>query len=885
MALSVGDKLGPYEVLAPIGAGGMGEVYRARDSRLGRDVAIKTSAERFNERFEREARAIAALNHPNICHVYDVGENYLVMELIEGESPQGPLPLETVLNYARQIAEALDAAHEKGIVHRDLKPGNIKITPDGTVKVLDFGLAKVGGISKPQSDDSPTITMAATEAGMILGTAAYMSPEQARGKAVDKRADIWAFGVVLYELFTGKRPFGGETLTDTFVSVVKEDPDWNLVPAQVRGLVRRCLEKDPKRRLRDIGDAMLLLDAQQSPAAAAVPPPAKAATLWPRLAVAFAILVTIALIALAIVHFRPAPAAATVRFKASLPDNVSFADIGSIALSPNGNKLAFVGSSSDGATRVWVRNLDSLDAQPVPGSETIATSVPLFWSPDGRFLAFQAGGKLKKIDASGGAVQTICDAASELDEGSWNRDGVIIFSLGGHVMRVSDAGGTPSDLTSPDTSRAETAHLWPTFLPDGKHFLYERQSTKPEYAGFYVGSLDAKPQEQDKKRVLAAGYQPVYSPPSGSGTGHLLFLREGTLFAQPFDAGKIELSGEPVPIAEQIGSIGQLGYFSASANGALAYRAGGAQIVNYQLTWFNRKGEQAGTPGEPGRYGTVKLSPDGKRAAVVRVDSDNPDVWVIDLSSGGSSRFTFDPASDGQPVWSADGSQIAWISNRGGGTGIYRKASNGAGGDELLYKSNGPSMTLTDWSRDGRFIIYHSVSPQTKSDIWALPVGPDSNGDRKPIPVIQTPAVELGGYLSPDSRWIAYLSDESGRQELYVQPFNPTSQSGATQISGKWMVSRGSQGMARWSADGKELAFINTAGELMSVDVTANPVFQASPPKLLFPLPRAFRSESGNPGARADAARDLQRFLLSIPAKQTTRQEMTVVLNWQSALR
>src|SRR5579863_5887726 len=384
MSFSPGDKLGPYEILAAIGAGGMGEVYRARDSRLGRDVAIKTSAERFNERFEREARAIAALNHPNICHVYDVGENYLVMELIEGESPQGPLPLETVLSYARQIAEALDAAHEKGIVHRDLKPGNIKVTPDGTVKVLDFGLAKVGGISKPQSDDSPTITMAATEAGMILGTAAYMSPEQARGKAVDKRADIWAFGVVLYELLTGKRPFGGETLTDTFVSVVKEDPDWELLPVQVRSLVKRCLEKDPKRRLRDIGDVMLLLEAQPAQTASPAPPPSS--TLRPRLVSAFAILVTFALIGLAIVHFRPAPAGPTVRFKASLPEDVSFADVGSIALSPDGSKLAFLGVGSDGIARVWVRALDSLEARPLPGSETIATSVPLFWSPDGRFV-------------------------------------------------------------------------------------------------------------------------------------------------------------------------------------------------------------------------------------------------------------------------------------------------------------------------------------------------------------------------------------------------------------------------------------------------------------------------------------------------------------------
>ncbi len=437
--------------------------------------------------------------------------------------------------------------------------------------------------------------------------------------------------------------------------------------------------------------------------------------------------------------------------------------------------------------------------------------MPLFWSPDGRFVAFQAAGKLKKIDVSGGPAQTICDAASELDEGSWNRDGVIIFSLGGHILRVSDSGGAPVDLTSPDTSRGETGHFWPTFLPDGKHFLYARHSNKPEYDGFYAGSLDAKPEEQDKKRVMATGYQPVYSPPSGSGSGYLLFLREGTLFEQPFDASKLQLSGEPIPIADQIGSVGQLGHFSASANGALAYRAGSAQIFNYQLTWFSRKGEQTGTPGEPGRYGTVKLSPDGKRAAVVRVDTENPDIWVIDLSSGGSSRFTFDPASDGQPVWSADGSQIVWISNRGGSTGIYRKASNGAGSDELLYKSSGPSMTLTDWSRDGKFLIYHSVSPQTKADIWVLPVGPESTSDRKPFPVIQTPAAGIGRVLVAgqlmDRLPFGIRIGLPRAVRTAVQP-NLTGGRHANG-PGKWMVSRGSQGMARWNADGKELAFIN----------------------------------------------------------------------------
>jgi eukaryotic-like serine/threonine-protein kinase len=367
----------------------------------------------------------------------------------------------------------------------------------------------------------------------------------------------------------------------------------------------------------------------------------------------------------------------------------------------------------------------------VPGAQTGLSAVPLFWSPDGRTLVFQADGKLKKIDVSGGPAQTICDAAAEVDEGSWNRDGVIIFSMRGIVMRVPEAGGNPTNVTLP---HEEGGFFWPAFSPDGRHFQYLRKLNEPERDGVHVGSLDAKPDAQDTKRLLAAGYQPLYSPPSGSAPRHLLILREGTLFAQPFDAGRLELSGEPVPLAEQVGSIGGLGYYSVSASGALVYRSGAAQGFNYQLTWFNRKGEPTSIAGEIGRYGTVKLSPDGKRAAVVRVDSDNADIWVIDLSSGGSNRFTFDPATAGQPVWSADGSQIAWMSNRGGNYGVYRKASSGAGGDELLYKSDGPLPTLTDWSRDGRFLIYHSVSSQTK-----VTFGPSQWGRTPPAIVSLSP--------------------------------------------------------------------------------------------------------------------------------------------------
>jgi hypothetical protein len=426
--------------------------------------------------------------------------------------------------------------------------------------------------------------------------------------------------------------------------------------------------------------------------------------------------------------------------------------------------------------------------------------------------------------------------------------------------------------------------LFPAFLPDGNHFLYLRLAPKPEAAGVYVGALDAKPEQQSTQRVMPAGSQPVYAPPSVAGPGNILFLRQDTLMAQPFDAKRLQLAGDPLPVAEQVASLNSLGHYSASDSGAISYRPGSTNSLELQLSWFDRQGKSTLTTVEPSRSTTLKVSPDGKRAAIVRIDANNSDIWILDLSTGASNRFTFDPAPDGNPLWSPDGSQIAWQSTRGGFWGIYRKASNGSGNDELIYKSP-TSGALTDWSRDGRFIIFHAPGKETKMDIYALPMGPGSSEDRKPIPVVQTPANELGGYLSPDDRWIAYLSDESSRQELYVQAFSPGTKPGAAPVSGKWMVSKGSLGMARWRTDGKELVFIGADGGMMSVDVMADPVFRASPPKLLFPLPRGLLALSTTPGAISDATRDLQRFLISVPAQSGSRPEFNVVLNWQAALR
>ena len=727
--------------------------------------------------------------------------------------------------------------------------------------------------------------MHATQAGMILGTAGYMAPEQAKGKTADKRADIWAFGVILHELLTGQRLFLGETVTDTLAAVVLTQPKLEDVPVQVRRLLKRCLEKDPQKRLRDIGDAMALVEEPPAPVSAPViTAPAPRSLLarvgWPA---AFG-LALFAAGALAFVHFRETPPVAeTVRFKAALPENLNFTIAGISAFSPDGRKLAFSASGADGVPRLWIQSLNSLVAQPLPGSETASVLIALFWSPDSRYLVFEGDGKLKKIDLSGGPALTLCDAPSRIGGGSWGRDGVILFQQPGRIMRVSASGGTPSPVT-PSPGRGEGV-AYPWFLPDGRHFLYYRWSPKSEIAGMYAGSVDAKPEEQSTQRLMPLDHQPMYVPSPDSGPGNIVFLRQDTLLAQPFNASKLQLAGEPLPIAEQVGSNGDFGYYSVSESGALAYRTGSTSARTLQLSWFDRQGKVTPTPVEPARSSTVKVSPDGKRVATVRTDAqNNSDIWIVDLATGGSNRLTFDPAPDGNPLWSPDGTQIAWQSTRGGFWGIYRKASNGSGDDELVYKYPA-SGALTDWSRDGRFIIFHSSGGDTRMDIYALPMDPKSSEERKPIPIVHTPANELGGYLSPDDRWIAYLSDESGKQELYVQAFSAGAKPGATPISGKWMVSKGSLGMARWRADGKELVFIGADGGVMSADVVADPVFRASPPKLLFRLPSSLLALSTTPGALADATRDLQRFLISEPTESNSRQELTVVLNWQAALK
>jgi eukaryotic-like serine/threonine-protein kinase len=635
---------------------------------MGREVAIKISAAKFTERFSREVHAVAAVNHINVCHVYDVGPDYLVMELVEGPTlaeriKEGPIPLEEALLIARQIADGVEAAHEKGITHRDLKPGNIKIKPDGTVKVLDFGLAKVGpGTASGGGQDpenSPTISMAATQAGVILGTAAYMAPEQARGKPVDKRADIWAFGVVLYEMVTGKRLFQGEDLTETIASVVRDKPDLSAVPRRIRRLIEKCLEKDPKKRLRDIGDVMTLVDEERSEAE--VPAqrrwrPARAGL------VALTTLFALTTLAFGFLYFRKPqpPPALQNRYQIPLPDK---ANVATFAISPDGRRLVFLASPGS-TSQLWIRSLDSLESHPLPDTE--GAGVLPFWSPDSRYIAFESQGKLKKIDASGGPAQTICDLGGPFAGGSWSRDGVILFaSPRAGIMRVPASGGTPSLVTSLDASDGEVVQTTPFFLPDGRHFVYTAFSPQSGRSGAYAGSRDAQPKDQSHQRLVATSATSVYVPSPQAGNGQLLFLRDGTLVAQTLDTKRLELTGEPIPVAENVGIVAPstpVGLFAASENGVLIYLRGSSSD-NSQLTWYDRQGKMLGAAGDPEPYDTMTLSPDGTRAAVTR----DGDVWVVDLMRGSSTRLTTSgTVNQSSAIWSPDSTHIAYTANPGG---------------------------------------------------------------------------------------------------------------------------------------------------------------------------------------------------------------------------
>jgi Tol biopolymer transport system component/predicted Ser/Thr protein kinase len=868
--MTAGARLGAYEVVAPLGKGGMGEVWRARDPRLGREVAIKVSAQQFTDRFEREARAIAALNHPSICTLYDVGPNYLVMELVEGPTlaeriAQGPIPVEEALAIAKQIADALEAAHDKGIVHRDLKPANVKVRPDGSVKVLDFGLAK-SGVENETTSDSPTML---SVAGMILGTAGYMAPEQARGKNVDKRADIWAFGVVLYEMVTGGQLFEGETVSDTLAAVLTREPDWSRVPPKLQRLLRTCLEKDPRLRLRDIGDWRGFLDAAViAPAASA----ARASGVPRSLPWAIAAVFIIAAAVLGVIvraHLAEEPQ--TMRVSVLTPQS-SVVSNGSLpAISPDGRHIAFA-DRVGGKQAIWLRDLDALIARQLPG--TVGAYGP-FWSPDSRWIAFFMEGKLQKIAIGGGPPQTVCEIPQLGRSGSWNRDGVLIYALtGGGLMRVPAAGGVPSQLTSLDSAAGEVQDRTAWFLPDGRHFIYTSRNEDPVKSRIYADSIDAKPGSNTRREIVVANSNAVWVPRTGgvSGAvidndGFLLYMRESTLVAQPFDAAALKTTGDPVPVAEDVyfNPTTAQGQFSASQDGSLVYASGG-DANQSQLTWIDRTGKPVNTAGERGNLGPPRLSPEGSRVAYVRFDAGSADIWLRDLGRDADSRFTFGP-SNRFPVWSPDGNSVAWIAQRGGKYLAYQKSSSGVGIEQVLDQ-DGTALQLEDWSNDGRWLLEERTGPKTRGDIWVFP----TSGDKKPFPYIDTGANETSPRFSPDSRFVAYLSNESRDNEVYVETFPAR--------GGKWQISSGGGGGAFspvWSRDGHELYFISLSrSEMMAVEVRSEGAkFQAGVARPLFPVSRTSPFDVSKDG----------RFLMLVTEARSADAPLTLVTNWQAGLK
>jgi Tol biopolymer transport system component/predicted Ser/Thr protein kinase len=875
MALTIGDRLGPYEILGSLGKGGMGEVYRARDTRIGREVAVKTSAERFSERFEREARVIASLNHPNICTLFDVGPNYLVMELIEGPTlaeriKEGAVPLEEALKIASQIAEALGAAHDKNVVHRDLKPGNVKIRPDGTVKVLDFGLAKMGGAPAASSEDSPTLSMHDTQAGVVLGTAAYMSPEQAKGKPADARADVWAFGVVLYEMLTGNRLHQGDTLLETIASVLKASPDLVRVPPQVRRLLRSCLQKDPKDRLHHIGDWKLLLDESTEQ----VPPQAKARAmpwLWPSIAG----LALAGVIALGVIVLRePASEAQEIRTQIPKPENLTFNPGTQAAISPDGRWISFAALGPDNVSRYYLRALDSLETRPLPGSEgIIGYAPPPFWSYDSRYVVYGAEGKLRKSEITGTPAQTIAETGLPFVQGgTWSRDGVILYARNsGHLMQVSETGGTPVRVTV--LAPGEVAHRWPQFLPDGRRFLYQRVSSSAEKTGLYVGSLDVKPEEQNLQPLLPTNRQAWWVTSEASGKSYLLTQRDTTLLVQAFDPDTLKLGGAPVPIANDVGSFGvaSAGLWGVARNGTLVYRSGGT--ITFQLVWRDLTGNQVDVQGERGTYFNVALSPDGTKAAFRRTDTQgNMDIWVRDLVRGNDIRLTFSAARDDFPVWSPDSEKIAFASNRNGTLDIYEKPVDNSAEERLVWQSDRDKVP-TSWSPNGRFLVVDSLDPQSRNDIWVVPL----DAGAKPCVFLKTEFLETDGQFSPDGGWIAYRADPSAISQVYVRQFSTDSPCSGADRASPHMMSTTSGIYPRWRNDGKQLFYISLNGDLMAVDVqTGATLQQTGAPRRLF---GGVLTERYTPNRAGD------RFLfLREPDNAGPPPPFTMVQNWLSEI-
>jgi serine/threonine protein kinase len=851
-----------YRLASKLGEGGMGTVWRATDTRLHREVAVKILPDDFAAdpdrlaRFAREAQVLASLNHPNIAAIYGVEDRALILELVEGPTlaeriAQGPIPLDEALPLLQQLADALEYAHEKGVVHRDLKPANLKITPDGRLKVLDFGLAKAftpDPAAVPDPRSSPTLTMRATMAGAIMGTAAYMAPEQARGHNVDKRADIWAFGVVVYEMLAGRLLFDAPTVSDTLALVLTKDPDLTVVPVAVRPLLARCLERDPRKRLRDIGDALPLLATSAPPA-----PPTRS----PMTLIALAAVSILSAIAVSFVHFREQPPATPlpVRFEVSPPPGSILTP--ALSLSPDGRALAFVAQGQNRPRQLWVRALDSLEARPLAEA---SASGALVWSADGRFLVFSGSGQTRKADLLAGTVQTLCSACPNIMGGGWNRDGVLLYTTTfSGLMRM----GAPGDAPVQPIPGGGVARGNVFFLRDGRRFLYTREGR-----GIFLGALDTPLRDTDSPLLPTTDARFAYAQ-SPAGSDYILFQRAGELLAQRLDPDRLTAVGQPAALASDVAT------FTASNTGVLAYRAGSAAAVGTRLVWYDRGGKLGATIASAVNYnGVTAITPDGKSAYVDRAEPDGSyRVWVADLARGVFSRLSASDRPEAAPIPLPDGRVAVTYQSPGGGSDIY---ALGAGQPELLVKS--PTVKHSnDVSPDGRWLIYDDHNGVNRQDLMVLAVPAPGAVPSKPIPFLATPADETFGQFSPDGHWVAYSSDETGRREIYVREFFPNASPAAG--ARKWLVSTEGGDKPRWSRNGRELYFLSPTNKMMAAPVAISSVFEPGIPVSLFDV----RVAGFAPYVVAPDGRFLVSTL-SQPGNEPSA-PITVVLNWPATLK